>query len=258
MNELVLPSRIKKHLNGMRFEQNEVGCSHAKVYRFFSDTYVLYLKIDSKSGELEAEYKNLLWMNGKLPVPRIIEWVSEEDNDYLLISDIGGKMICDEYYIQNPILAVSLLADGINLLRSTDIKDCPMNNNLDRKLMIAEENVKLNLIDMSDWEPSSERFSTPWELLIHLMNNRPKDEELVFTHGDYCLPNIFGEDNRLSGFIDLGRAGIADLWQDVALCIRSLRYNYKTTEYDELLLKQIGIPLNQEKLDYYILLDELF
>ncbi len=258
MKELLLPDIIKKHLDGMQCTQNEVGCSQASVYRYFSETKVLFLKVEPKSGELEKEYKNLSWMSGRLPVPRMIEWVSEENADYLLIEDIGGKMLCDEYYLQNPVLAVSLLAEGINLLRLTDCKDCPMNNNLDQKLKDAAENIKYNRVDMSDWEPDSDRFSTPVDLLHYLENNRPKHEELVFTHGDYCLPNIFAKGDRLSGFIDLGRAGVADLWQDVALSIRSLRYNYNTTEYDKLLLEKIGIPLNQEKLDYYILLDELF
>ena len=57
------------------------------------------------------------------------------------------------------------------------------------------------------------------------MNNQPK-EELVFTHGDYCLPNSFIKDNKTVGFIDLGNAGIADKWQDLALCIRSLEHNF--------------------------------
>ncbi len=258
MNELLLPSQILKHISGMQCEQNTIGCSEARVYNFFSATEAVYLKVAPKSGELETEYKNLLWLQGKLPVPRIIEWISENDTDFLLISDIGGKMLCDDFYLKNPALAVSLLAEGINILRSFDIKDCPIRNDLSKKLKDAADNIRLNRIDRNDWEPGSEQFSSPQDLLDYLIINQPKDEELVFTHGDYCLPNIFADKDWLTGFIDTGRAGVADLWQDVALCIRSLRYNYKTNQYDDLLLKLIGIPLNEEKLNYYILLDELF
>lgn len=242
----------------MQFSQNNVGCSQANVYRFYSDTETIYLKVEPSSGELKKEYENLQWMNGKLPVPRILEWVTEEEKDYLLITEIGGRMLCDDEYIRNPQLAVSLLAEGINLLRSIDIKTCPLNNNLSRKLMDAELNIKNNKVDMEDWEPGSDEFANPQELLHYLEKNRPKEEELVFTHGDYCLPNIFADEKSLTGFIDLGRAGVANLWQDVALCMRSLWHNFHTREFDDVLLQRIGIPLNQEKLDYYILLDELF
>lgn len=258
MNELILPSRIKKHLFGMQYSQNNIGCSKASVYRFYSEAEVIYLKVEPKSGELKKEYENLLWMSDKLPVPRIIEWMSDEEMDYLLISEINGRMLCDEEYLRNPRLAVSLLAEGINLLRSVEIKACPLNNNLSKKLKDAALNISDNKVDMEDWEPGNNQFATPKDLLHYLESNQPKEEEPVFSHGDYCLPNIFADGNRLTGFIDLGRAGVADLWQDVALCMRSIWHNFHTREYDDLLLQRIGIPLNQEKLDYYIMLDELF
>jgi aminoglycoside phosphotransferase len=114
--------------------------------------------------------------------------MSELDTDYLLTADIGGKMLCDDIYRNNPTLAVSLLAEGINRLRSIDISKCPIWNDLSRRLTEAADNIKLNRIDMDNWEPSSDQFSSPQDLLEYLITNKPKDEELVFTHGDYCLP----------------------------------------------------------------------
>ncbi|MDF2544232.1 MAG: aminoglycoside phosphotransferase [Herbinix sp.] len=258
MSELLLPDQIKNHIVGMEYEQINVGCSQAGVYKYYSAKEVYYLKVEPKSGELDKEYKNMLWLNGKLPVPRIIAWASEKDTDYLLMADMGGNMLCDDFYLGDPHLTVSLLAQGINLLRTVDIKDCPIQNGLHTKLKDAAENIRLNRVDMSDWETSSNGFSSPQDLLDYLYSNIPRKEELVFTHGDYCFPNIFADKDQLTGFIDLGRAGVADLWQDVALCLRSLWHNFNTKEYDELLLKQLNIPMDKEKLNYYILLDEMF
>lgn len=258
MHNLFLPPRLSKLLSQMSVEENKIGCSTAGVYRFSSDTNTYFLKVEPTSGELEIEYKNILWLQDKLPVPQVIEWISDTDYNYLLLSEINGKMLCDDYYLQNPLLAVLILAKGIKLLQSMNIENCPINNSLDKKLKTAAENIKHNRVDMNDWESSSNGFSSPQDMLTFLCSNKPKNEELVFTHGDYCLPNIFGDNEQLTGFIDLGRAGIADMWQDVALCIRSLWHNFNTKEYDSLLLKQIGIPINKEKLEYYILLDELF
>lgn len=69
----------------------------------------------------------------------------------------------------------------------------------------------------------------------------------------------------ISCLIDLGNAGIADKWQDLALCYRSLKHNangsygkiYSGIHEDDL-FKLLGIEPDPEKLRYYILLDELF
>jgi kanamycin kinase/aminoglycoside 3'-phosphotransferase-3 len=79
--------------------------------------------------------------------------------------------------------------------------------------------------------------------------------------GRYCLPNVFIDGNAMTGFIDVGRGGIEDKWQDVALCVRSLGYNLRHTDkqkYVDLLFSHLGLQPNEEKICYYILLDELF
>lgn len=238
-------------------EQDTVGCSSANVYRISSAAKTLYLKTDDKYGELETEYRNLLWLQGKLPVPRIAGWASDDKRNYLLVTEMGGLASFNDAYLKDPPMAVSVLSEGINLLRSLDITDCPIQNKLDRKLTDAAENVRLGRVDMNDWNDDTD-FTSPGDLLDYLNTNRPAREDLCFTHGDYCLPNIFGTGNRLSGFIDMGRAGVADIWQDIALCIRSMRYNFQTNAYDGLLLKKLGVSMDEERMRYYILLDELF
>ncbi|MCD8131206.1 MAG: hypothetical protein LUE16_08010 [Lachnospiraceae bacterium] len=66
--------------------------------------------------------------------------------------------------------------------------------------------------------------------------------------------------NRVSGYIDLGKTGAADRWCDIALCYRSLSQNY-TGKYhsrdygkpdDLLLFQELGIQPDWEKIRYYI------
>ena len=59
------------------------------------------------------------------------------------------------------------------------------------------------------------------------------------------------KDGRISGFIDLGDAGIGDPWRDYAWCIWSLEYNLKTNKYTPLLLKKLGITFDEEKFIKY-------
>ena len=108
-------------------------------------------------------------------------------------------------------------------------------------------------------------FKDPQELLEWLYDNRPK-EDFVLSHGDFCLPNIFINDDKFSGFVDIGRMGVADRYQDIALCYRSLKHNFSGKfggkiydGYDEnMFFDALGIEPDFEKIRYYILLDELF
>ena len=70
-------------------------------------------------------------------------------------------------------------------------------------------------------------------------------------HGDYCLPNILVKNGHVSGFVDLGDAGIGDPWCDYAWCIWSLEYNLKSKEYTPLLLEKLGIEFDEEKFNRY-------
>jgi kanamycin kinase/aminoglycoside 3'-phosphotransferase-3 len=251
--------KIKDKIKNMEMMKNELGCSDASVYRCVSDTENYYLKIDSKNGELRNEYQNISWLCGKVPVPKIIEWDSDEEADYLLISEINGLMLCDDYYLANPYLAISVLSKGLQLLHSIDITNCRLKNNLEKKLLSAKTNIQNKKVDIDDWQEETKKlFQSPELLLEYLYDNKPQNEELVFTHGDYCLPNIFGHGNEITGFIDLGNAGISDKWQDIALCIRSLCSNFNTNEYENILLEKLGIEKDTIKFNYYILLDELF
>ena len=70
-------------------------------------------------------------------------------------------------------------------------------------------------------------------------------------HGDFCLPNILVKNDKVIGFIDLGNAGIGDIWCDYAWCIWSFEYNLKSNEYTSKLLKELNIEFNEEKFNYY-------
>lgn len=74
----------------------------------------------------------------------------------------------------------------------------------------------------------------------------------TLVHGDFCLPNILAQDDKIVGYIDLGDAGIGDPWMDYAWCIWSLEYNLGTKQYTPLLLEKLGIQFDQEKFKKYI------
>ena len=66
--------------------------------------------------------------------------------------------------------------------------------------------------------------------------------------------------------MDLAGSGVSDRWQDIALCYRSLKYNlcgiYSGKIYSDFnpdfLFEALEMEPDWEKLNFYILLDELF
>ncbi len=258
-----LPLRILSRVKGLPFKRDSIGESASQVYLFENSV----LKIQKTCLESDNEFNVMQWLSGKLPVPEVIEFEQKDGYNYLLMSRLLGEEAYFTLNGDNPENAVMALADGLKMFWSININDCPYISNLDFRLKTAQYNVDNRLVDTGDFNDDTlgeNGFKDMDELLSFLKNNRPP-EDFVFTHGDYCLPNIFTENTRAVGFIDLGKAGVADRWQDIALCIRSLRYNCgsascsdKFETYKRLFYRELGIEENSEKLRYYILLDELF
>ncbi|HHX59765.1 MAG TPA: aminoglycoside 3'-phosphotransferase [Epulopiscium sp.] len=261
---LVLPDKIKNLIGNESFSYDDVGMSDSTVI-IFTDKV---LKIQSISKESEHEYQVMEWLQDKLPLPRVLAYEKAEDKNYLLMTKVSGEMSCADQYMRNPEKLANLLAEGLKMLWKVDISNCTYMHGLDEKLQMAKYNVQNNLVDMENVEPETfgeNGFESSEHLLKWLITNRP-EEELVFSHGDFCLPNIFLSGDKISGYIDLGKAGIADRWQDIALCYRSLLHNFEKKYCDkkyqgfraDILFEKLDIVPDWDKIRYYILLDELF
>ena len=264
---MFLPEKIRRLLAGEEYETDGVGMSEASVL-LFEDRV---LKVQEDNEEARNEYRMLQYLRGRLPVPEVYAYETVEGKSYLLMSKCGGEMSCARTYMERPEVLCRLLAEGLRKLWSVDITDCPSDQRLSHKLVQAAYNVEHGLVDMDNVQPDTfgeNGFKSPADLLQWLQENKP-EEEPVLSHGDYCLPNLFGEGESMTGYIDLGRAGIADKWCDIALCYRSLSDNYSGKyarsggnifpRHDDLaLFRELGIEPDWEKIRYYILLDELF
>ncbi len=262
-NKMGLPPEIARQLQNKEYTADTVGKSGAEVLLYEHAV----LKIEDCTQESKRERDMLCWLSQKLPVPRVLAWAEEEGKSYLLMSRLQGKMACSPEYLQEPERLTRLLAEALQLLWSVPVGGCPYVNTAEEKLALAEQRVKTGLCDTQDTEPGTygaDGFSGPEELLTWLKAHKPR-EKLVLSHGDFCLPNLFFSGDRLEGFLDVGRSGLADPYQDIALCWRSLRDNAagrwggSVYPFDEtLLFSVLHIRPDFEKLRYYILLDELF
>ncbi len=261
MNYDTIPEAIKEYIKDKPYKAETIGKSSSEIYMY--DDMVLKINIDVPETQNEAVIYR--YLSGKLPVPKVIAYETTNGKSFLLSSRIKGKMLCDESFLSAPEKIVSLAAEGLMMMWDVDVKGCPTDGSLDSKLNAARKNVEAGKITSLDDE-TKRRFSRPDDLLKWLEDNKP-DEDLVFTHGDYCLPNIFAEDGKISGFIDLGNAGVCDRYQDIALFLRSIEQNLSgkyrggknPIDYDPVkLFDKLGITPDYEKLQYYLYLDMLF
>lgn len=231
--------------------------SPANVYQCELDAKTVYLKTINKkySGttySVRREADVMKWLSEKLNVPKVIEAGEQGDDEFLVMSEIKGKHIDD--YIKEPECYVTYLAEAIHLLQKIDISECPFSSNADMRLEELDFLLKNNLadIDTNHWEKTTE-FSSPTELYEWLCDNKPI-EEYVFTHGDIGA-NLFVKDGEIF-FYDLARMGIADRWVDIAFAVRDIRK--ECPDYERLFFDILGVKPNYEKINYYILLDEMF
>ena len=260
-----LPQIISKHIAGLDWTSDDVGMSNATILMFNE----MVLKIEKISRSSEHEKLLLSWLDGKLPVPKIIESVTQSGYNFLLMSKLPGEMACSDNNLCNIEDTIVALAKGLKMLWEVNIANCPCSSTVSEKLAQVKYDIDNGLVDMDNFDVetfTTEGFLDIDDLYNYLDRNRPI-EDLVFSHGDYYMPNIFVSGNEITGFLDLGNGGISDRWQDIALCVRTLRSRHakfanrgekEYQKYKTLLFKELGIEPDEEKIRYFILLYEFF
>ncbi|MBO6001775.1 MAG: phosphotransferase, partial [Spirochaetales bacterium] len=98
-----------------------IGLSGAKVIIFDSSV----LKIEKVSSQSRREVQALIWLEGKLPVPKVIYHEEKNDMSYLLMSRLKGKMLCDPKILHNRNRLTKSAAAALKMLWNVDISDCP-------------------------------------------------------------------------------------------------------------------------------------
>lgn len=254
-----LPEDLAREIVGYTWRQIHLGLSPSKVFRLEAENNPCrYLKISSRiAGFSLLKESNILdWLKNRLPVPETLAFGEDENTDYLLLSAIEGIPASDDRLKADVSQIIEQLASGLKIIHGLPIENCPFDERLDNKIKIARERISKGLIDETDFD-EKRLGRTVEDLFREAIAAKPDREDLVFTHGDYCVPNVILENGKLSGFVDWGSAGIADRHQDLALLTRSISYNFGK-EWEEKAFEIYGIEPDWKKINFYRLLDEFF
>lgn len=232
------------------------GASIASLY-YVQSTENYYIKIQEKRDYYKGlidEKKAYEFLDGKVLIPEVIFYEIHDGYEVLCITEIKGDNLKKLRTQMSDKEVIELYAQGLRNLHKLSIEHCPLINPLEDKIMSAKYSVENDLVDHDNFEEVYKKYS-PEALYQMMINKRPISEDLVFTHGDYCLDNVMFSGGTV-GYIDLGNAGIADRYQDIALAVRSIIHDYGS-ECLDLFYKTYGLDeIDQEKIEFYILLDE--
>jgi aminoglycoside phosphotransferase len=258
------PAALLAKIHNYHPVENHIGCSSSYIIHLICDMADpnLYLKVQHlyERHDIEHEYKVMHWLEDKLPIPKVIDYCETQNTGFLLMRELSGIPASDPLILKDPMQLARLLATSLQLVHSLPIADCPFDQTLKQKLRHAQTNINKGWVTKNMFNPEN-RDRTPQDIYHEVVATQPETEDLVFTHGDYCLPNIILQDNQLSGFVDVGNAGIADRYHDLALAVRSLGYNLSadcSRQAIEYFFDCYGIKdVDYKKIDYYVLLDEL-
>lgn len=239
------------------------GASGAGIFILKSEENIMYLKtkLNDYIFEIESEKKAYEWLENKLNVPKIKFFDSIYNYDLLCVSKLEGilfddlkEQLCNEKFID-------LYATALKNIHNLDISSCKVENKINKRLSDARKIMSLEsektMCTVYDYVKDVEKKISKINIYIYLMDNIPLIEELAFTHGDYCFDNLIYDDG-VPAYIDLGRGGVADKYQDIALAVRNIHEEFGLVWVDHF-IKSYGInDIDLEKVNYYILLDELF
>jgi len=261
LDDLNIPQLIKDLIGDQSYEIDDIGHSGSTVLTFEN----MVLKIEPHTSNIDEAVENMRWMGKRVPVPQVIQYEVVGDKSYLLMSKVDGKMSCDPYYMEHPNEMVELLAEGLRMLWSVDISGGRQDWSLEGDLEKVRESLD------REWEtgrivvaPDGKALYSPEEVMDWLEENKPK-EELALSHGDYCLPNVFFKDGKVSGFIDLGASGVADKYLDIADCYWSLKHNFNGffggkayANFDpSILFEKLGPEIDVKKVQYILFIYHL-
>jgi aminoglycoside 3'-phosphotransferase-1 len=154
------------------------------------------------------------------------------------------------------IAIVDALAAFLRRLHAIPVNGCPFTSDHACRLAHARERIEAELVEEDDFDEARQGWTADqvWDAMQRLL---PMPSDPVVTHGDFSLDNILLRDGVVIGCIDVGRVGIADRYQDLAILWNCLG-EFDASLQDRL-VAQYGIAgIDDRKLEFHLLLDEMF
>ncbi|WP_050614934.1 APH(3') family aminoglycoside O-phosphotransferase [Bacillus testis] len=256
-----LPDKLQCILKNHQLEAVKIGRSPAEVYKCINqkDDSIWYLKELVKPAvqeeSLRVEKEKLEWFRGKITVPEVVCYDEFSGKEYLLTTGLGPNNLAEGRL--DTAIVIDQFAALLRAIHQLPVSACPFKETLDVKKGHIQKRLAAALVDSNDFEQEFAGME-PQALFELWQHKTPDDEDLVVVHGDYTLKNVIGYNGVVAGMIDCGRSGVGDRYQDLAIAFRDIskRASKEAAYYFLDCYGQWSV--DEEKLSFYIMMDEFF
>lgn len=225
------------------------------TYRLTRDGALLFLKLHPTGPRIADEAVRLRWAQEYLPVPRLIEYGSDGDYDWLLTEGLAG--VDATHPVDDPRALVIALAEGMRAFHAAVAPpECPFDFSAATAVEHVRGRLAAGLIDPARDFHTEHAGMSAQQAVQRFVALTPAAEDLVVCHGDFSLPNVMLQGGKVTGYLDLDYLGVADRWLDLAACAWSCDFNLGPG-YGPLLLEAYGVQLDEARLAWARLLYDL-
>lgn len=249
-------------LQGYAWSRDTVGESGAAVYRLHRPgTPDLFLK-HGRGGvadDVIDEMVRLRWLVDRVAVPAVRHFAATPEEAWLLTTSLPGATAWQLLDAAPPgarPAIVDRLVAFLRRLHAIPTAYCPFVADHPFRLARARVRIDAGLVDEEDFDEERQGWSAGrvWAAMHRLLPFAP---DPVVTHGDYSLDNLLIADGAVTGCIDVGRVGIADRYQDIAI-MWHCRAEFDSALQDRFVARYGIARLDRRKLDFHLMLDEMF
>jgi aminoglycoside 3'-phosphotransferase-1 len=226
-----LPASLSAGLIGYEWGRDTVGASGGAVYRLHSKAHTpeLFLKHgkDAIADDIADEMVRLRWLGRYVPVPAVVQFTRNDEE-----------------------------AGFLRRIHAIPTSECPFTSGHAYRLARARARIDAHLVDEDDFDDEREGWTVEqvWDAMQALL---PLTPDSVVTHGDFSLDNLLLLDGEVLGCIDVGRVGIADRYQDLAIAWNCLA-EFGVSLQERFLERYGVLKPDRDKLHFHLMLDELF
>ncbi len=256
------PPSLLSLVQGYEWARDTVGESGDEVFRLYrpKDDADLYLKHGKAACavDLAGEMVRLRWLGSRITVPEVRHFIASADEAWLLMTALPGRtayQVLETCPAGRPAL-IGALATYLQQLHAIPVESCPFNSDHRLRLVEARWRLDAGLVDEGGFD-TARRRRTAQEVWDEMTGLLPSMEDRVVTHGDFSLDNIIVDNGAVVGCIDVGRAGIADRYQDIAILWNCLG-DFGPDAQDQLFAAYGIDEPDAKRIQFHLLLDQLF
>lgn len=267
---LPVPAGLQALLAGCQWLRNQVGEAGADVFRVIRPGgESLYLKRGREDAAIMVaeEMGRLNWLSQQgtslqRVLPKLVHFEGRPGEAWLLTTAMPGRTAYEwlENAPERAAEVVQAITQQLKALHAMAPQSCPFTAGPDLRIALARQRLEAGFVDADDFDDARAGWTPEdvWQTVQTLRAQPALGQLQVVTHGDYSLDNLLLDEHcQVTGLIDLGRLGLADPYQDLAIlwnCLGEFGANLQQSMW-----AAYGIQApDDDRLQFHLCLDEMF